>query len=224
MRQNVIAKDVGITATHLNAILNGRSNPSPDLAVRLERATGVAREIWIFGSGEERRAAWDNVSVVTKSIIEPARRTRVQVGRTGTYWHLAALLRPSRHVTRGGAIFYNSPLLRADARGRALLSLPSIVPKVVHIGPTRFSRSAKDLRGKSQARMRIMGKGARHSHPGAHCLTIKEAQARYRVSAATLYQAVRRGDITAYRPGKRILLDTSSLDTWFQASKMGSKT
>ena len=58
MKQIEIAKLIGITKVHLNAIIAGRSNPSAKLAVRLQEATGVAREIWIFGSPEERRAAW----------------------------------------------------------------------------------------------------------------------------------------------------------------------
>lgn len=58
MKQVMVAKNVGITAIHLNAILAGRRNASPKLAMRLQEATGVSREIWIFGSSAERRAAW----------------------------------------------------------------------------------------------------------------------------------------------------------------------
>lgn len=59
MKQTDIARQAGISYLHLNAVLGGRRNPSPSLAVRLEQATGVAREIWVFGTPEERRAAWN---------------------------------------------------------------------------------------------------------------------------------------------------------------------
>lgn len=58
MKQIDIARQVGITPIHLNAVLAARRNPSARLAVKLEQATGVARTIWIFGTAEERRAAW----------------------------------------------------------------------------------------------------------------------------------------------------------------------
>ena len=54
-----LARACGINPISLNAILGGRRNPSRKLAVRLEQATGVAREIWVFGTPEERRAAWN---------------------------------------------------------------------------------------------------------------------------------------------------------------------
>ena len=53
-----VARACGINPISLNAILNGRRNPSAKLANRLQDATGVAREVWIFGTPEERRAAW----------------------------------------------------------------------------------------------------------------------------------------------------------------------
>ena len=56
--QGKIAMAVGVAREHLNALINGRKNPSPQLAIRLEQATGVARSVWIFGTAEERRAAW----------------------------------------------------------------------------------------------------------------------------------------------------------------------
>ena len=53
-----VAKLTGVTKAHINAILNGRGNPSANLAMRLHEATGIPREVWIFGSTKERQAAW----------------------------------------------------------------------------------------------------------------------------------------------------------------------
>lgn len=58
MNQTDIAQKAGVAREHLNALINGRKNPSPKLATRLQEVTGVSREIWIFGTPEERRAAW----------------------------------------------------------------------------------------------------------------------------------------------------------------------
>lgn len=58
MKQKEYASRIGIGREYLNALINGRKNPSAKLAVRLQDVTGVAREVWIFGSPEERRAAW----------------------------------------------------------------------------------------------------------------------------------------------------------------------
>lgn len=52
------AKDMGITTRYLYYILAGTRNPTPKVARRLEEVTGVAKEVWIFGTGPERRAAW----------------------------------------------------------------------------------------------------------------------------------------------------------------------
>ena len=46
---------------------------------------------------------------------------------------------------------------------------------------------------------------------------IKDAAARFNISAATLYRAVAAGKIAAYKPGRAILLDEASLDDWFKA-------
>lgn len=59
MKQIEIAKLTGVSKVHLNAILSGRGNPSAKLAMRLQDATGIPREVWIFGTPEERRAAWN---------------------------------------------------------------------------------------------------------------------------------------------------------------------
>ena len=52
---------MGVGREHMNAPINGRKNPSPKLAARLEEVTGVNKTIWVFGMPEERRAAWNKV-------------------------------------------------------------------------------------------------------------------------------------------------------------------
>lgn len=61
MKQTHLSKNIGITAIHLNAILAGRRNPSAKLAVRLEAETGIPRDVWMWGSKEERQAAWSGL-------------------------------------------------------------------------------------------------------------------------------------------------------------------
>ena len=59
MRQNEMAKKVGVSKEHLNAVLCGRVRPGGKLAVRLAVETGVSLELWLMGTPEERRAAWE---------------------------------------------------------------------------------------------------------------------------------------------------------------------
>lgn len=59
MKQTDIAKAAGVSRVHLNTIITGKKTPSPKLAIQLEELTGVARDIWVFGTPEERRAAWN---------------------------------------------------------------------------------------------------------------------------------------------------------------------
>ena len=58
MHQKELASAVKVTATHLNAVLCGRRNPSAKLASNLEKHTGISRALWVFGTARERRAAW----------------------------------------------------------------------------------------------------------------------------------------------------------------------
>lgn len=59
MKQIDVAKAASVSRVHLNTILSGKRTASPKLATRLEKITGIAREIWVFGTPEERRAAWN---------------------------------------------------------------------------------------------------------------------------------------------------------------------
>ena len=51
-------------------------------------------------------------------------------------------------------------------------------------------------------------------------ITIQEAAERYGISTQTLYRAVSTGKISAYKPGKSILLDADSLHDWFLSTKI----
>jgi transcriptional regulator with XRE-family HTH domain len=44
MNQRELARKLGVTPQHLNAVLNGRCRPSLRLAVRIERLAGVPKE------------------------------------------------------------------------------------------------------------------------------------------------------------------------------------
>lgn len=54
-------------------------------------------------------------------------------------------------------------------------------------------------------------------------LTIKEAMEAYHVGYQTLYLAVKRGEIDAWKPGKTMLLDEVSCDSWFETKKIRPK-
>ena len=58
MNQKKLAGVVGVTAMHINALLNGRRNPSAKLANSLEEHTGIPRDLWVFGTPAQRMAAW----------------------------------------------------------------------------------------------------------------------------------------------------------------------
>lgn len=58
MKQKDLAPKVGTTAQHLNAIICGRKRASINLAERLEAETGVNRATWIWGTTQEKKAAF----------------------------------------------------------------------------------------------------------------------------------------------------------------------
>ena len=55
MKQKELAKTVGTTPQHLNAVICGRKRPSANLAEKLESATGVSRSIWIWGTVQQKK-------------------------------------------------------------------------------------------------------------------------------------------------------------------------
>lgn len=54
-------------------------------------------------------------------------------------------------------------------------------------------------------------------------LTIQEVMTAYEVSYQAVYQAVKSGKIEAYKPGRVIMLDSKSVDSWFKASKIQAR-
>jgi transcriptional regulator with XRE-family HTH domain len=56
MIKNILRKSK-ISRRHFNYLLNGDRNASVTTAKRLERATGIPREIWTFGTSSKRKEA-----------------------------------------------------------------------------------------------------------------------------------------------------------------------
>lgn len=54
-----IAKAAQITDRHLFYLLSGQRMASTRTAYKLEMVTGIPKETWVFGTPEERRAAWE---------------------------------------------------------------------------------------------------------------------------------------------------------------------
>ena len=52
------ATRAGISRRYLDYLLVAERNASPLVARRLEKTTGIARELWVFGTPAQRRAAW----------------------------------------------------------------------------------------------------------------------------------------------------------------------
>ena len=55
-----IAKAAGISVRHLRYLIVAERQPTTRVAIRLERVTGIPKEIWAFGNKEDRMAAWDD--------------------------------------------------------------------------------------------------------------------------------------------------------------------
>ena len=58
MNKRELSLKVGISQRHLEYLIRAERNASPLVATRLEKATGVSRETWVFGTPAQRRAAW----------------------------------------------------------------------------------------------------------------------------------------------------------------------
>jgi plasmid maintenance system antidote protein VapI len=59
MIKNILDK-VDISSRHFSYLLNGDRNATPTTAIQIERATGIPKELWVFGSALERKTAWEN--------------------------------------------------------------------------------------------------------------------------------------------------------------------
>lgn len=51
-------------------------------------------------------------------------------------------------------------------------------------------------------------------------LTYTEAERLYSISTRALQRLVKKGSITAYKPGAKVLLDGESLETWVKSTKI----
>ena len=49
-----------ISRRHFNYLLKGDRNATPTTAIQIEKATGISKELWVFGSALERKTAWEN--------------------------------------------------------------------------------------------------------------------------------------------------------------------
>ncbi len=56
MIKNILRK-ADISRRHFNYLLNGDRNATAATAKRLELATGISREVWVFGSSMQRKKA-----------------------------------------------------------------------------------------------------------------------------------------------------------------------
>jgi len=56
MIKNIIEK-ANITRRHFNYLVRGDRNATADTARNLEKATGIPKEIWVFGTGAQRKRA-----------------------------------------------------------------------------------------------------------------------------------------------------------------------
>ena len=51
-------------------------------------------------------------------------------------------------------------------------------------------------------------------------LTYTEAERLYSISTRALQRLVKKGSITAYKPGAKVLLDGESLEAWVKSTKI----
>ena len=63
MKQNELAKILGMKPQYINSLIKGNRRPSADLAERLELATGVSRVTWMWGSEREKKEALSQSSI-----------------------------------------------------------------------------------------------------------------------------------------------------------------
>lgn len=66
MNKRELSLKVGITQRHLDYLIKAERNASSFVATRLEKATGVSRETWVFGTPAQRQAAWKKFQKETK--------------------------------------------------------------------------------------------------------------------------------------------------------------
>jgi len=57
MIKNILRK-ADVSRRHFNYLLLAERNATPALAKRLERATGIPKEVWVFGTHRQRQQEW----------------------------------------------------------------------------------------------------------------------------------------------------------------------
>jgi len=58
MKIKSIIEQAGISPRTWQYLMAGKRNASPRTAVKLESVTGISRQVWVFGTGEDRQDAW----------------------------------------------------------------------------------------------------------------------------------------------------------------------
>jgi plasmid maintenance system antidote protein VapI len=53
-----IAKKAGVTRRYIDYLLSADRDASPAVAKRIERATGIDKQVWTFGTKRQRQDAW----------------------------------------------------------------------------------------------------------------------------------------------------------------------
>jgi transcriptional regulator with XRE-family HTH domain len=55
MIKDVVAERVGVTHRSIDNYLSDKKTPRREIAKKLEAVTGIAKEVWVFGTERERR-------------------------------------------------------------------------------------------------------------------------------------------------------------------------
>ena len=82
MIKNILDK-VDISSRHFSYLLNGDRNATASTAIQIERATGIPKELWVFGSALERKAAWENFLKQQKDSYEQSKAAKTSISSQG---------------------------------------------------------------------------------------------------------------------------------------------
>ena len=82
MIKNILEK-MDISSRHFSYLLNGDRNATASTAIQIERATGIPKELWVFGSALERKAAWENFLKQQKDSYERSKTAKTSISSQG---------------------------------------------------------------------------------------------------------------------------------------------
>ncbi len=82
MIKNILDK-MDISSRHFSYLLNGDRNATASTAIQIERATGIPKELWVFGSALERKAAWENFLKQQKDSYERSKTAKTSISSQG---------------------------------------------------------------------------------------------------------------------------------------------